>query len=778
MGEYKITITLNKAFRVFVPFLFSILAFGASVPVAFASDTGAQNPTTVTTIVSNVTGGGIGWTNTSSALVIDGTSAGTQSLPATKISKYLKLSGFNFSIPSEATIVGIKVSVVRRGTSSLIKDNSIILIGGSGNSEDKVSSDAWPTKLTSVIYGGATDTWNIAWTSAQINNSAFGLEISVQNTDSNSGHDAYIDGATIVVYYTVPAAKAITVTAENFNTNKGADYYGPTVGYTLGGTDADQVASVSVALFDGSNNLLITNTSKSAAKVNNTSQGPQYSSAFIIIPGTYSTSSTWNFGDISALSANVIPAKAVITVTDLNGFIYTAENDSLSEATATWGSLFAKTVAKADVETALGTYTEDNYTAGNWTTLNAFHTNGDVAIDDATTLVDVTSARDTATAGMANVTKLEVNQIKTKTDSNGNGLATIDATTPEVIIASSTQPVIITVETPNATFDLTGLVDLERGTGVLPQMTITAGSARVEIPDGTTVTAPGWDGILSAPTSGTTAGTAPAGFSVGDTVIEMGSAFQTLTFDQAVKITLTGVIGTVGYRPAGSTAWQTIDTQCTSATNHDNISAPGECYFPDGGNTIIWTYHFTSFGEMNPIVYGCMDSTATNYNSTATSQTGVTCTYPTVNGSILAFSGSGSPNPLPSATAAMPVVPATPATVRGQELGATTYNFTRNLGFGLSGSDVTELQKVLIAAGILKIDAPTGNFGQLTKVAVQVFQKSHGISQTGFVGPLTRGELNKGTNLTTAQADAILSFLESFGVDALVVANVKASFGR
>ncbi|MCR4275870.1 MAG: ice-binding family protein [Candidatus Parcubacteria bacterium] len=29
-------------------------------------------------------------------------------------------------------------------------------------------------------------------------------------------------------------------------------------------------------------------------------------------------------------------------------------------------------------------------------------------------------------------------------------------------------------------------------------------------------------------------------------------------------------------------------------------------------------------------VYGCMDSTATNYNSSATSQTGVTCTYPVV----------------------------------------------------------------------------------------------------------------------------------------------------
>src|ERR1035437_4945065 len=107
---------------------------------------------------------------------------------------------------------------------------------------------------------------------------------------------------------------------------------------------------------------------------------------------------------------------------------------------------------------------------------------------------------------------------------------------------------------------------------------------------------------MSAPTPGTTSGTAPAGFSVGNNVIEMGSSNHTLNFSNAVKIILTGVTGTIGYRPAGSNTWQTINTQCNSATNHDNISAPGECYFHNGGNTIIWTYHFTSFGGLNTVV--------------------------------------------------------------------------------------------------------------------------------------------------------------------------------
>src|ERR1035437_4653769 len=131
VGEYKITTTLNKTFRVFVPVLFSILAFGASVPVAFAADTGFKNPT-----VAESVGSGTGWSGLSSstinnAMVVDGTAVDlTSSLATTTTSKYLKLTNFHFAIPPDATIVGIGASVTRRGTSNsadLIKDGSIIL---------------------------------------------------------------------------------------------------------------------------------------------------------------------------------------------------------------------------------------------------------------------------------------------------------------------------------------------------------------------------------------------------------------------------------------------------------------------------------------------------------------------------------------------------------------------------------------------------------------------------------------------------------------------------
>jgi len=43
----------------------------------------------------------------------------------------------------------------------------------------------------------------------------------------------------------------------------------------------------------------------------------------------------------------------------------------------------AKVTAKSVVATAIGTYTESDYTADNWTTLTGFKADGDTAIDAA-----------------------------------------------------------------------------------------------------------------------------------------------------------------------------------------------------------------------------------------------------------------------------------------------------------------------------------------------------------------------------------------------------------
>ena len=95
----------------------------------------------------------------------------------------------------------------------------------------------------------------------------------------------------------------------------------------------------------------------------------------------------------------------------------------------------------------------------------------------------------------------------------------------------------------------------------------------------------------------------------------------------------------------------------------------------------------------------------------------------------------------------------------GQVLGATTSTVPENTNSGSASKfvflknfrvgsqlspDVTELQKILIAKGYLKIKSPTGYFGSLTLAAVRSYQRANNIPATGNVYILTRTALNSG----------------------------------
>lgn len=67
----------------------------------------------------------------------------------------------------------------------------------------------------------------------------------------------------------------------------------------------------------------------------------------------------------------------------------------------------AKTNAHDTLTTAFAGYVVANYTGANWIILTGFKTDGDTAIDAATDLAGVTSAQNTATAGMAGVAKIQ-----------------------------------------------------------------------------------------------------------------------------------------------------------------------------------------------------------------------------------------------------------------------------------------------------------------------------------------------------------------------------------
>ncbi|MFA6432862.1 MAG: peptidoglycan-binding domain-containing protein [Candidatus Paceibacterota bacterium] len=86
-------------------------------------------------------------------------------------------------------------------------------------------------------------------------------------------------------------------------------------------------------------------------------------------------------------------------------------------------------------------------------------------------------------------------------------------------------------------------------------------------------------------------------------------------------------------------------------------------------------------------------------------------------------------------------------------VGAQGYSFNSNLTVGSTGADVVTLQTALMSAGfnipsIASGAAAKGYFGSQTQAAVKLYQASHGVPNTGFVGPLTRAALNGGAVAT------------------------------
>jgi hypothetical protein len=105
---------------------------------------------------------------------------------------------------------------------------------------------------------------------------------------------------------------------------------------------------------------------------------------------------------------------------------------------------------------------------------------------------------------------------------------------------------------------------------------------------------------------------------------------------------------------------------------------------------------------------------------------------------------------LPSTTTTQnPPTPSSPITIgsittpTGQVLGVSIFNFSRNLKFGMTGNDVTELQKILIAGGYLQILVPTKFFGKLTEKALMKWQKQNKLPSTGYFGQLSRALIAK-----------------------------------
>lgn len=125
-------------------------------------------------------------------------------------SNYLLASNYGFSIPDNAIINGIQLTIRRSSTQSAgtgNRDNQVRLFKNNNlEATNKSVGGVYPTGLTNQSYGNATDLWGSTWTAADINNAGFGAALSVNNTRFLGAATATVDFMQITVTYTVPGS--------------------------------------------------------------------------------------------------------------------------------------------------------------------------------------------------------------------------------------------------------------------------------------------------------------------------------------------------------------------------------------------------------------------------------------------------------------------------------------------------------------------------------------------------------------------------------------------
>ena len=168
-----------------------------------STDTGALSPGTM---ANDNAIGSITWSNVNNAKVYDGSRTTADHQAAADISHYLKATNFGFAIPTGVTINGIIVEI-RMDTgapgANSCTQNVVKIVKADGNlgSENKSQETALPNAATYVTFGSPTDLWSETWTAENINDIDFGVVLSTDTVEDQSGN-ANVDHIKITVHYT------------------------------------------------------------------------------------------------------------------------------------------------------------------------------------------------------------------------------------------------------------------------------------------------------------------------------------------------------------------------------------------------------------------------------------------------------------------------------------------------------------------------------------------------------------------------------------------------
>jgi hypothetical protein len=179
---------------------------GTATDLGGGGATGSAGPNSPSTAIN--LGSGINhWLNPTNVFAADSVYS-TNPVPTLQGSDELQVKGFGFAIPGTATITGVVIKILRKGTVGVttgITDNGVFLMkaGIRVGSNHGNSFTVWTTTATTATYGSSSDLWGTTLTPADINSAGFGGTLSVSNFDGAT-QTASVDYYSITVYYTTP----------------------------------------------------------------------------------------------------------------------------------------------------------------------------------------------------------------------------------------------------------------------------------------------------------------------------------------------------------------------------------------------------------------------------------------------------------------------------------------------------------------------------------------------------------------------------------------------
>jgi len=121
---------------------------------------------------------------------------------------HLQATNFSFSIPTGASIDGIKVEIedshVYDHPPYFLDYDVKLLKAGTAVGDNKATGRTVPATASEAYttYGSSSDTWGASWTAADVNGSTFGVEIQYRTLILSSGSYIDVDHVRITVYYT------------------------------------------------------------------------------------------------------------------------------------------------------------------------------------------------------------------------------------------------------------------------------------------------------------------------------------------------------------------------------------------------------------------------------------------------------------------------------------------------------------------------------------------------------------------------------------------------